>query len=257
MEKVKNMKKSLIPLLVIVLSLAFFVIEGSEAADISAFALKNGRVCKEDRELECDVNEVPSGIEGPIRYWSAFGHDANDVVTESETGVWFFASDGACLTFVPLESENECQGVVFSPDGGNFVLVTGSGMRPDMYFEVYGEGTEKLAEFSGIRGGIAWIDPVRFVMTSIDDTRELAEEGSSPFGASYYLRVSVVMYDTAEKEATVLKEATDTQNFWLSEIIEDGSALTVTEESVKSEKDWGIEEKTEEREIRVEIPPAG
>jgi len=154
------------------------------------------------------------------------------------------------LIFMAAVSSASAQDVIFSPGGGNFVLVTGSEIRPDVFFEVYGEGTEKMAEFSGARGQLAWIDPVRFVMTRIDDTREFEEGG---FG----WRVSVVMYDTAAREEIVLKEATDTQNFWLEGVVEGGGALAVREESVKSEKDWGDEENTGNREIRVEIPAAG
>jgi hypothetical protein len=76
------------------------------------------------------------------------------------------------------------------------------------------------------------------------------------------MRLSVVMYDTAAKEATVLKEATATQNYSLDEVIEDGGAVMVTEESVISEKDWVIDDEEQAetrktREIRVEIPAAG
>jgi hypothetical protein len=183
-----------------------------------------------------------------------FGTDTSEAVKENETGVWFFTESGGALTFVPLESEYECQGVIFSPGGGSFVLVKGSGARPDMSFEVYGEGTEKMAEFGGIRGEIEWVDPVRFVFTSIgEDTRE----GGSFLNLSYGLYLSVSMYDTAAKELTVLKEATATRNFTLGSMTEDGSAVTVVEQSVKSEKDWADEDKIKTREIQVEIPAAG
>jgi hypothetical protein len=224
-----------------------------EAPDISAFALKDGRVYKGGAELDCEVNEIPSEVEGPIRFWSAFGTDASEAVRGNETGVWFFTDIGGALTFVPLESEYECQGIIFSPGGGSFVLVRGSGARPDMFFEVYGEGTEKMAEFGGIRDEIEWIGPDRFVFTSIgEDIR-----GDGRFlNLSYGLYLSVSMYDTAGKELTVLKEATDTLNFTLGGVTEDGSAVTVIEQSVKSEKDWADEDKIKTREMSVKIPAA-
>ena len=64
----------------------------------------------------------------------------------------------------------------------------------------------------------------------------------------------MVMHDAAASRTTVLKEATDTKNYWLSSV-RDG-AVTVWEDSVKSEKDWGDEDKIEGREITVEIPAA-
>jgi hypothetical protein len=232
-------------------------VSSAAAFDISVFSLKDGRVYKGDKEIELprEVEEAPAEAGGPIRFLAALGSDIDDAVAEEETGVYFFTADGVCLTFVPLESAYEYQGIFFSPDGAGekFVLQTGSGMRPDMFFAVYGEGTEKIAELAGMRGGCAWIDPVRFVFTRIDDTRETEDGVYIPFA----LRLSVVMFDTAMKEEFVLKEATATQNFWLGEVIEDGSAVTVLEDSVKSEKDWGDEDKIERREIRVEIPAAG
>jgi len=237
----------------IILTLLIFIaaVSPASAADISAFELKDGRVFKGGVALDCEVNEVSTEIEGPIRFWSAFSPDTSDIVTEAETGVWFFASDGACLTFAPVEN---CQEVIFSPDGGRFVLSSGGDYRPEMSYEVYGEGTEKIFELDGVRGQLAWLDPVRFVATRIDDVRE---EGGDVYKLQTSLRFSVVMYDTAMRETTVLKEATDTQNFWFPEVIEDGSAVTITEDFVKSVKDWDDEDKIERREIRVEIPPAG
>jgi hypothetical protein len=224
------------------------------APDISVFTLKDGRIYKEDAEIEARAGgEVPSGVDGPIRYWSAFGAGSSDAVSENETGVWFFAKDGACLTFLPLESEYECQGIIFSPDGEKFLLESGSGMRPDMTYILYElPAMGKGAELAGLRGNAVWIDHMRFVMTRIDDIR-----GGSFANLGYGLRVSVVMYDAAASETVVLKESTDTRNYWLKKVIEDGEALSIIEESVKSQDDLGDEEKTEEREIRVEIPAAG
>jgi hypothetical protein len=227
--------------------------ESGEAPDISLFTIRNKSVYRDGVKLEdATVNEVPAETEGSIRFWSAFGAD-RDGVKESETGVGFFSREGDCLTFVPLESEFEAQDVVMSPGGGAFVLVTGSGFRPDMFFNVYGEGTEKMAEFSGMRGQLVWLDPVRFVFIRIDGTRDL----SGGIAAGHWLKTSLVMYDTAAKEETVLKEATDKLNYSFLLLSGDGSALSVTQESVKSEKDWEDDDKVNSRDIEVEISAAG
>jgi hypothetical protein len=224
-----------------------------KSADISVFSLKGGKVYKNKTALDCEVREITGETEGPIRFWSVFGPDTSDAVTENETGVWFFSGEGVCLTFVPLESEYEAQDVAMSPDGGAFVLVTGSGIRPDIFFNVYGEGTEKTAELSGVRGQLVWLDPVRFAFTRIDDARDI--EGG--IAAGNWLKTSLVMYDTAAKEETILKEATDKLNYSYPSLSDGGNSLTVTEESVKSEKDWEDDDKVTRREIRVEIPAAG
>jgi len=249
------MKKMLLGVTIALGILAFAAY--AETSDISVFSLKDGSIYRGGVALDCYVNEVPSEIDGPIRYWSVLGPDVSDAVLENETGVWFFAQDGACLTFVPLESEYGYQDIVFSPDGGKFVLATGSGMRPDVFFEVYGEGTEKLAELIGVIGQLAWVDPLRFVFTLIDEDMDDDIREGAFHGLAYDMYLSVAMYDTAAMEMTVLKKATGTQNFLFDEVIEDGNAVTVTEKSVKALEDWADDEKIEMREIRVEIPAAG
>ena len=152
-----------------------------------------------------------------------------------------------------MESESECQGIVFSPNEERLLLARGSAMRPDLTWDLYETGAMGFKEeISGWRENVEWIEPVRFVMTRIDDIRQ-GDNFSQP---AYGFRVSVVMYDAAASELTVLKEATDTKNYWFTSVADDG-VLLVTEESVKSEKDWGDEDKTEEREIKVEVPAAG
>jgi hypothetical protein len=212
-------------------------------------------------KLEREVNEVPSEIEGPVRYWVELGPRASDEAQDIESqyflaGVYFFDSDGACLSYVPIASEGGgCQDVVFSPDGRRFVLVIGSGIRQDMFFKVYGEGMKMMGIFTGVRDQLVWIDETRFVMTRIDD--EDRDGRAVDITSLSYTRLSVVMYDMATRDVTVLKEATDTQNFWFVALSEDGNAVMVKEDFVKSEADWDDEEKIETREIRVEIPGAG
>ena len=227
---------------------------GEAAVDRPAFTLKDGRVYKGDVALDSNVNEVPPEIGGAVRYWSVVGPSASEAVQENETAVWFFSSEGLSLRHMPLEAEFELQDIDFSPDGERFVLIKGSPMRPDMFYEVYGKTAEKIGEIAGIRGGLAWIDSVRFAMTRIDDTREFEKEPA--YGPAYGWRTSIVMFDAAAKETIVLREATDTQNFWFKKVIEDGKALSGREDYVASEGDWGDEEKIESRDIRIEIPAA-
>jgi hypothetical protein len=224
-----------------------------KAIDTGAFSLKNGRVYKGKTELDCEVYDVPAEVEGSIRHWSAFGTDTSDAVSETETGVWFFGGEGEFMTFIPLESEYEYQDIVWSPSGDRLVLVRGSGVRADMFFELYAEGMERKAEFSGVRGSLVWLDDgMRFVFTRIDGTRDEAVVFS--IGT---LRLSAVLYDSAIGETTVLKEATGTQNFYFSGISGDGENIAVSEEYVETPGDWADEGKIKNREISVPIPAAG
>ena len=211
-------------------------------ADLGIFSLKDGRFHIGEMEVDIEVNEVPDDVKGPLRFWSVFEND-------EEIGVWFFSEGGECLTFLPMESAFECRGIVFSPDGERLLAAKGSPTRPIVTWEMYETGPmERRAEFTGLSEGAGWIDEARFVMTRIDDIRE----GVAFLNLSYGLRVSVVMHDAAASRTTVLKEAADTKNYWLTSV-GDG-VVTVWEDSVKSEKDWGDEDKIEGREITVEIP---
>ncbi len=240
----------------ILANLALVEQEGMKAAgpDGDLFSLKDGRLFMGEESVEAEVNEVPPEIEGPVRFWSAVGADDSGLVRENETGVRFFAEDGAFLAFLPLESADECQDIIFSPDGTFFLLMSGSGIRADMTYILYDPETmEKKIEISGTRGSAEWIDVGRFVMTRIDDVRE-TESGNFSMAA---LRLSAVMYDTVAEELVVLKEGTATKNYWCGGLADDGGSLIISEDSVASEKDWGDEEKITTREIKIEIPAAG
>ncbi|MEA4881300.1 MAG: hypothetical protein VB045_07475 [Synergistaceae bacterium] len=230
--------------------------DGDESKKLrtDAFVLTDGRVVLDGTPLGCEVHEAPPGLENGIAGWAVIGMETSDTVTEEETGVWFFGAEGQFVTFIPLESENEYQGLLWSPAGDRLVLVRGSGMRPDVFFELYAEGMEKKAEFSGMLGQIEWLeDGMRFVFTRIDDIRE----GGAEPGVSIGWKLSAILYDSAIEEAIPLKESTNTKNFSFDSVSEDGENLVLYEMSVKSTKDWGNEDKMKEREITVPVPPAG
>jgi hypothetical protein len=227
---------------------------GKGEPNFEAFSLKNGHVYKNGKELDCEVYEVPEGIDNAIKTWAVVGTETSETVKEEETGVWFFGSGGGFMAFIPLESVYEYQDILWSPSGDRLILQRGSPMRPDVFFDLYAEGMEKKAEFSGVRDGIAWLgDGMRFAFTRIDGIRE----GGRFFNLAYGLRLSAVLYDSAVGETIVLKEATDTQNFWFSSVSEDDENIAVTEEYVESPKDWADEGKIKQREITVPTPGAG
>lgn len=230
--------------------------EGGAGAgpDVHAFSLKDGKLFKGEAPVESEVNAVPEGSGGPVRFWSAVDAEGSDILEESETGVWFFAEDGSFMNFLPLDSAGECQDIIFSPDESFFLMMAGSEARPDVTFILYGTETmEEIIEIPGARGSIEWIDPYRFAMTRTDGSRDV---GSEVFSMAA-LRLSVVVYDAAVDEMTVVKEGTATKSFWYERLAEDGASLVIREDSVKSEKDWEKEGKIKTREIKAEIPAAG
>jgi ankyrin repeat protein len=223
--------------------------------DLSAWFLKNGVIYKDEDRLDFEVHETVAETAGTTLYWSVIDpEEANGVPVE--TGVYFFSEDGACIGIVPLESVMDAQDVALSPDGRTFVLTGGSGMRPDVFFTVYAlEGPTKKAELNGLRDQLEWFDENRFVYTKIE-SNGIREGGSFP-GFSYGLKLSAAVYDVGEGEEIVLKEATNTQNFYYSSLTETGVDFELTEEYVEFPEDWGDEGKIRSRKIRVPIPLPG
>ncbi len=219
-----------------------------------AYSLRDGRVFLDEKALDCEVHEVPAGLDNGITHWAVIGKGFSEDVTQEETGVWFFGPEGMIVTFIPLESENEYQDLLWSPAGDRLVLARGSGIRPDLFFDVFGEGMEKIAEFSGLRGEAAWLeDGMRFVFTRIDDIRE---GGCFP-GLSYGLKVSAVLYDSALEETIPLKEAGETRNYTFLSVSPDGMEIRISETAVLSPDGWSDMEKWKEREVTVPVPAAG
>jgi hypothetical protein len=236
---------------------------GDDLPDLGAFSVRDGRVFKNDTEIDCQVYEMPEGITSVVERWAVFGADTSDAVTENETGVWFIG--GMYDYFIHLDSEHEYQDLLWCPSGGTFILVLGNESGAEVTYQYWGiefgdeESTSmtKKAEFTGVRGEIGWLpdEGLRFVYTRIDGARDAEDGAYDP----YALKLSAVVYDPSVKEEVVLKEATDKQNFRFSGFSDEG--IVIIEETVESEKDWGQEGfdegKIKEREITVEIPAAG
>lgn len=237
------MKKFLLFTFAVVMTFAASSVFGAQ--DVPPYSVKDGHVYAGGEELDAEVYEAPEGLENGIKYWAAF--EGGD---ESETGVWFFASDGQVNGFIPLDSAYEYQDLLWSPDGGQLLLATGSGMRADLFFTLYGEGMRQGVEIPGVRDSAAWIDPRRFVLTRIDDARA-DEDGAILEHESY--KTSVVLYDSAAGKETALGKSSDTQDFAIGEVTGDGK-IVIVESYVDSPKDWAGEDKIKTRETTVEIP---
>lgn len=211
------------------------------------FTVKDGTVYEGDMSLYCDLNDIT--VEGPAQYWAVLGPDTSEDIAKEETGLWMFTSAGEVCFFVPLEDDKGIQNIIFSPGQNRFVIEEGSGIRPDLFFMVYGpEG--KIAEFPGLRHSVSWVSPSVFVFTKIED----GDREGSFLNLGYGLYLSAVKYDAEAKKETPLREATVTQNFYLSDVAADKKSVTIGVESVEYEKDWASPEKIEHTELKVMIP---
>ena len=240
-----------------------------EGPDAGAFSIKNGIAFKNDAKIDAEVCAMPEGISNGILSWAVFGEST---LTEAEMGIWFFGENGKYNSFVPLDFQAECQDVLWSPSGGWFVLMSGPDGGPWSAYADYRlwkadvNGMRKTAEFNGVRDQIAWLpDGERFVYARADGTRETPGGDSDPYAP----RVSAVLHDPATGKEIALKEATETQNYYLGGSPWDGEPriaklvgdnVALSEEYVESPSDWGEEGmeagKYKKREVEVPLPPA-
>jgi hypothetical protein len=220
------------------------------APDIGKFSLKNGKVYKNNKKINGEVHKTDAKAAGAAAFWSVFGPEAS-----ARTGVWFFSKKGACVKFVPLKSKMDAQDVIVSPGGGAFALEGGSGMRPDVFFHVYSwKSAKKKAELRGVRGELGWLDDNRLGFTRIETD---GVRVGRFYGLAYGLKLSAALYDLAAGKESVLKKATETQNFSFAGVSDDGKSIKIGEEYVDSEGDWIDEDKRKAREIKVPISAAG
>jgi hypothetical protein len=231
--------------------------------NFGAYRFNDGKVYKEDEELKVQVHLIPEEFGTGLDAWTVLGKSVSETVAQSDTGVWFFGLETDL--FIPLESEFEFQDLIWSPGRDRFVLVRGSGVRTDMFFQLYTlfdyslEFTEpynlsRQTEIPGIRGSLFWLaDGKRIVLTKIDDEPTESEKISVP-EVPKRLRLSAVIYDSAGGKISVLKQSTSTQNFLVSSVSADNQKIFILEQYVEAPMDWADANKIQEREETVRVP---
>lgn len=225
--------------------------EPQKESDYSGYSMKEGHVFRGNQQLDSEVHKTEPGLDNGIQYWSVVDNDAADGGMPEGAAVLFFAGSGNVLGAIPLDSANAFQELIWSPDGGRVLVMTGSGLRPDVFFTLYGEGLSKQFEFSGLRENVVWLDDTRFAATTLDGIRE---ESTPAPGLSYSFKTSVILYDAADNTVHSLKSATDTMSFAFVSAV--GRQATLVESSVKNLEDWNDEKKIRQQEFVVSIPPA-
>ena len=139
----------------------------------------------------------------------------------------------------------------FSESGEKMLISCGTEIKQDLgYYEidVPNKKFEKKKSFVSA-GHSFWIDPHRFLFTSVDETTGARDK------AGDQLWDSVAMYDTVFEELNILKEATETKDYFITGY--DAGDIDVSEGSVKDKKDWNDPDKIEYKDITVETPAAG
>ena len=154
------------------------------------------------------------------------------------------------LAFLPMEQAGACM-LEFSPSGEKMLISRGTEVWQDLMLYFIEDGKFVMKKSFVSAGHSFWVDPHRFIFTSIDKdkcprTKDEDDWWNSP-----------ALYDTVEEKLVVLKEATETKNYFITGCDHDTGVIDLNEASVKDKKDWGDPDKVEYKEITVETPAAG
>ncbi len=185
--------------------------------------------------------------------WVLVDPELSEGVKGSESGVYFFrGEEDAPASFLPMKNAGECM-MEFSPSGEKLLICCGDEARQDLGYYVLddaGKGWVRKASFVSA-GHAFWVDQHRFVFTAIDTEKGPRTKAGDDWWCSPSL------YDTLEKELTVIIKATSTKNYFIGGCDDEGGSLDINESSVKNPKDWGNENKIKYKELTVPIPAAG
>jgi len=147
-----------------------------------------------------DVNVVPFEFEKGVKSgaWFAVDSEMNDAMEGSENGIYFFDDKDEPLFFLPFGDASYVSGIIFSPDGRQILLDTGTWVvRHYILYDF--KKTKEKASFSGMDNPI-WIDPSRFAFTMVEPDAE-----PRPSATDFDGWTSVVVYDTAAKKIVKTK----------------------------------------------------
>ncbi|MDR1978391.1 MAG: hypothetical protein LBQ42_06625 [Synergistaceae bacterium] len=200
---------------------------------------------------EVRSQRIDSGAGGGI-FWFTVDSQASEVMAGSKSGVYFFDDKGKALRFLPYDYAFTIGDIVFSDDGKQMVLDTGTWIVR-VFFLYDFESLRQKAEFTGM-GQVFWLDGNRFAFTMVEPDAE-----PRPSATDFDGWTSVVAFDTLDgRNVTIpVMKATETQNYLLTGVNPDKRELQITESSVKDKKDWVDMEKVKDKELSVPYPATG
>lgn len=170
----------------------------------------------------------------------------------SESGIYLFLGEDRSAGFLPMKDAGSCM-VELSPSGEKMLTSCGEEIKQDIGVYLVDAANKSFIKKKSLVGRIHpfWIDAHRFLFTAIDESKGLRG------GAEDAWWYSAALYDTAEDELIVLKEATETRSYMVAGCDHDEGMAEISEASVKDEKDWANVDKIEYEDISVPIPAAG
>ncbi len=228
----------------------------AHAAGLAAesYVIRDGKACRvtdgKETILEDDEAQffnTDAGMWG----WLLVDPELSEGMKGSKSGIYFFLND-APVTFLPMEEAGACM-MEFSPSGEKLLISRGTEIKQDLGYYVIDIAAKKFDKKKSFvsAGHSFWIDPHRFLFTSVDEKKGKRDK------AGDQLWDSVALYDTVFEELNILKEATETKDYFITGYDHDNGTIDVSEGSVKDKKDWNDPDKINYRDITVETPAAG
>ena len=241
-----NMKRRLFAALLVCLLFA-----GAGLA-AESYVIRDGKVCRvqdgKETILEDDEPQFANTDAG-MWGWILVDPELSEGMKGSKSGIYFFLNSEP-VTFLPMKEAAACM-MEFSETGEKMLISCGTEIKQDLgYYEidVANKKIEKKKSFVSA-GHSFWTDPHRFLFTSVDEKKGARDK------AGDQLWDSVAMYDTVFEELSILKEATETKDYFITGY--DAGNIDVSESSVKDQKDWNNPDKIEYKDITIETPAAG
>ncbi|MBO4369346.1 MAG: hypothetical protein J5803_04530 [Desulfovibrio sp.] len=219
------------------------------------YLLKDGKVYRVDSGKEV---LVPNGdfqtinTDKELWSWVLVDPELAEGMKGSESGIYFFKGmETKPAGFLPMKNVRTCQ-LEFSPSGEKLVVGCGDEAKQTLglyFLEEGGTPFVKKAEYVAA-GHVWWVDPHRFILT-------VRDESKGPRSNNDDWWCSAALYDSVENELIILKEATETKNYFVNGYDADAGTLDVVEGSVADKKDWNDKKKIKFKEITLPIPAAG
>ena len=198
------------------------------------------------------------GTDDGLWAWVLVDPDMTEEMQGSEGGIYFFrGADAKPAGFLPMKDSGSCV-VELSPSGEKMLISRGGEAKRELGFYLVDTANKRFVKKAAFTsaGRFFWIDPHRFVFSSVDE-RKGPRIKNWEYRGNEGWRCSVVLYDTIEGTRTVLKQATDTKNYIVTVCDEENGTLKIWEHFVKNVKDWNDEKKVKDRAFSIPIPAAG
>ncbi len=220
------------------------------------YVIRDGKACRvtDGKETLLEDDEAQyAGTDVGMWGWLLVDPELSEGMKGSKSGIYFFlGEDEKPVAFLPIEEAGACM-LEFSPSGEKLLISRGKEFKQDLGYYVIDIEKKKFDRKASFvsAGHSFWVDPHRFLFNAVDESKGARDREGE------LLWDSVALYDSVENETFILKEATETTDYFITGYDHDTGVIDVSESIVKDKKDWNDSDKIEYKEITIETPAAG